>query len=282
MTDIPIVVGGLQPTEKDSRDFKLGNVVSLPQLEEIPESFDLGVVQLVDQIDDFCTGAATCAASALQEGVPLSWKYSMAASKEITGDKDEWGQQIRPAMLTHVKVGAIPLDESPHEQNTDSKFLRDIKNWPDYLKSIALKHKKKSVFFVSGQYDHYDNIRALIWKFREKKKAVVSGVIWNWPLDTELIDQVKNEGTGHCIVYRGWTSKGLIMQNSYGTKAGHGGFHIVSREVVNKNFAIFDGAMFIDIDPEDAKVMSENNIPLWISSLVKLIRQIINYLYANR
>jgi hypothetical protein len=209
----------------------------------------------------------------------------MAASKELTGDKDSWGQQIRPAMLTHVKVGAIELAESPYEDNVDSGFLRDINNWPAGLKTLAVKHQKKSVFFVDGPYDHYDNIRASIWKFREEKRAVVSGVIWNWPLDTELIDKYSKTGSGHCIMYRGWTSKGLILQNSAGRNAGHCGVHIITREVVNRNFEMYDGAMFIDLEPEDAKILNDMKLPLWMSKLVtmyNIIRHLIKQLYGGR
>jgi len=281
---LPKVLGGLQPTQRDGRDFKLGNVTKFPSLKELPVFFDLGEKQLVNQIGDFCTGAATCAASALQEGVPLSWKYSMALSKELTGDPNSWGQQIRPAMLTHIKMGAIELNESPYEENDTVSFLRNIKNWPNHLKILARKHMKKSVFFVNGPYDHYDNIRASLWKFRKEKRAVVSGVIWNWNISDEMLDEYKEKGTGHCILYRGFTEKGLIMQNSYGRKAGHNGFHIVGREVVNRNFEHFDGAMFIDINKEEAKFLHENRLPLWMEPLVRLYNIIRSYIkdYAGR
>lgn len=47
--------------------------------------------------------------------------YSFAASKEISGDPDSWGQNLRDACKAHIKYGGLPAPntiEGTEEEKT--------------------------------------------------------------------------------------------------------------------------------------------------------------------
>jgi len=270
MNDNAIKITGLLPTIKDSRNYQLGDIVQLPSLEELPDSFSLTPLSVKNQIDDFCTAAATVGMSELQEKVELSWRYSMALSKELSGNPNQWGQDLPTAMKTHQKLGALELTDSPLEGNYDSNFLRDIDNWPVELKEKIANHRKEAYAEISGPYDAFDNIRASIWKFKDEERAVGLGLTWSWPLSIPLIDKVQSGGSGHMVYTIGWKDKDyLIIQNSYGIKNGDKGKFYIHRDVINHYFDIFSAFMFIDMKPEDVKELIENELKIEDNMLYK-------------
>ena len=275
MNENTINVTGLLPTPDDPRDYQLGKIIKLPPLEELPDSFSLTPLSVKNQIDDFCTAAATCGMSELQEGVELSWRYSMALSKMLSGDPKQWGQDQRTAMKTHQKLGALELTDSPLEGNYDSDFLRNIDNWPEELKDKISKHRKEAYVKISGPYDAFDNIRASIWKYRDQKRAPGFGLLWNWPLSDPKIDNPQEGGSGHMTYFLGWEGKDyLILQNSYGIKVGDEGKFYIHRDIVNHYFDIFGSYMFIDMTPEDAKALMDGNLYSWIVKIKLFIRKL--------
>lgn len=277
---------GLLPTPYDERDLKLGAITELPDLSELPTSFELGGVTIRDQKrTDFCTQFAACGMSALQEGVELSAEWAFAKSKEGE-DVDAFGQDIRKAMRVHVKHGVPKKEEVPFSVDThDSHFLRRIENYPD-LDQNAIQHIKKSYLQVTGPYDHFDNIRATLWKYREEKRGVISGLFFGWPSSQEILDTIPVGGEPHALYYLGWKTikkkQYLVAPNSYGKKAGDNGVHYISREVVNHFVSRYNAYMFLDMDPATVRYMIENGIKdrdNWLIQLMKtaltLMKQLI-------
>jgi hypothetical protein len=273
---------GLLPLQKDARDFSLGALYTLPKLSELPEKFEHDVLGIKDQKEsDFCTGCATCYISELQERVKLEPSYSFALSKELSGNIEDYGQDLRTAMKTHVNFGAIEEKQSPYSVNNRSPdFLRDIKNWEGDLRIKALAHKKGSYLAVtSPTMDTFDAIRSTIWKFRKEKRGVVSGVQWDWDSEQERIDTFTGKGGGHAIAYVGWDGEYLKLVNSYGRDAGRNGFHWVHRDVVNHYADMFGAFMFIDLSKEEAKFYLDNGTKVkdidWLWQLLQTMLSVL-------
>lgn len=280
---------GLLPTPVDERDFKLGDITRLPDLSELPKNFLLKGFRVKDQKDtDFCTQFMACGMSELQEGVELCPEWAFAVSKKISGDPEAYGADLRTALSVHTKYGAVESKECPYSvENRDSEFLRRIENYDDALFTKAITHFKKSYIKVTGQYDVFDNIRATLWKYRSEKRAVGSGVIFGWSTEDFLLDEIPYGGGGHAIYYAGWgvvdNVTYLVLVNSYGKKAGKGGTHYVSREVVNHFGSLFGAYMFLDMSPSEIKRMikygitdSDTLLIQFMKKTVFLLTQLLN------
>lgn len=269
--------GGLNPKKDDVRDFKLGRITKLPEVEKLPYEFYLFPLDTEHQGNsDFCSAFSTTGMSELQEGVSLSPEWSFAASKKLSKDKNEWGQDMRTAMKAHVEYGAIKKEDSPFSIDTHSaKFLRDIDNWPEELFEKAKEHKKESYFEVTGQHDHFDNIRATIWKFRNLKRAPGIGLMWGWKMDNPFIETPSQNGYGHMLYAIGWTKeKGkdwIILQNSYGDQVGQNGRYFISREALNPMVERYGSYMFVDLPKDVAKYMSDKGVSMKWSWLIKIV-----------
>lgn len=266
--------GGLTPTPVDERDFQLGAITRLPDLSELPDEFIIKPLRIKNQGNtDFCSAYMTCAMSEAQEGITLEPSYSFAVSKEISGDKESWGQNLRDACKSHLK-GALPEDQSPYSVKTkDDSFLRDINNW-NVPESVVYPHRKKSYFKVTGPYDEFDNARASLFKF---KSPIGTGVTWGWPVTQHILNTVK-KGFGHAVTIIGFKDDMLILQNSYGTQAGDNGLFYVTRDVYNYYADRFGQYMFLDIDKGDAKYNIENGIKLEDNWLVGLIKVLLSWI----
>lgn len=252
---------GLLPLPRDDRDRMLGAAYALPKLKELPLEFKhTPPFGIKDQGQtDFCTGFSTCAASELQEGVRLVPEYQFAISKEIQGgDVDTFGVDLRSAMMSHKKVGAIEESSRPQGYKVgerDASFLRRIGNWPD-LKLQALVRAKSQFLAVTGPYDAFDNIRASIWLFREEKRVPVFGVLWGWGQDRAVVDNASIQmGEGHAIYATGWEVRNgephLVIPNSWGEGAGDHGYFYLSRSVINRFVGMYGAFMFVDMTKEE-------------------------------
>ncbi len=121
--EIKQIKGGLLEEKRDRRDFSFGKVFGTIDLSTIPDDFVVGEPKQKDQGNtDFCTAFSTTSASGLQEGVELNPFWQFAASKMISGNPEQWGQQLHPALKVHTKYGAI-----------DEKDVQwAIMNFPEY------------------------------------------------------------------------------------------------------------------------------------------------------
>lgn len=268
------MISGLRELKTDERDFQVGAFYSLPT--DIPDSFSLGTGWIEDQEkaleDDFCSAYASCGASELQEGVKLSRRYSFALSKKLSGDPEEWGQDLRTAIKVHTKFGALEEKElNETELLMDSTRARYIHNYRDELIDKLFIHKKKTYFKINS----FDEAKGMMWKFKDKKQAIVSGVKWGWSIfDYEL--KGMPEGMGHAIYYTGVQGDYLELVNSLGLRAGHNGIHLIHKDTVDYYIKKFGGFMMVDESPEYVKWAMEHNIKEKDNFVVKLFKVIIS------
>lgn len=280
------IKGGLLPLKHDTtKDFKVGAILNLPKLSELPDKFELEGVEIGNQLgSDYCSQFALCGASMLQEGVQLSPEWAFAVSKEMSGDADAFGQDIHTAIRVHTKVGVIEKKEAPYSlENKPDSFLRNIKNWPD-LKHKAEIHKKKTYISISGQYDSFDNARATLWKFRDEKRAIAFGVIFSWNLKEKILKGYLNEGYGHALLCVGWEKIDgqtyLKVANSYGKEAGEQGFHYMSRETFNHFINQYGAYMLVDIPRKEIEETIKRGVKLDDPILKRLWATIITLIFS--
>ena len=266
---------GLKVLPKDRRDLKLGAIIKLPELSELPDEFILGLLPVENQAgniagDDLCSAFGSTLISEFQEGVELSPEWSFAASKELSGDVEGFGQDMRTAMKVHQKYGAVEKSEAVIPDKP-----RYFKNWDNALIEKAKKHKKEAYVSVEGQYDFFDDIRASIWHYRSGKRAVALGVVWSWDLIDKILSLISNVGYGHFVVAVGWKKINgityIVIQNSYGEGAGENGRHYISREVVNFFAERYGAMMFLDENPEKLKQQQWSIITKILDAMKKIL-----------
>lgn len=281
---------GLKPLTPDERDFQLGAITTLPDPKTVPDFMLTGpYLNHEMQEEDDCSAFAVCKASELQEGVLLDRKFQFALSKSKSGDPEEWGQDIRTAMLTPVKLGSLEREERPLDlENRPLSYLRYITNWGDIkeLLEFAVEHKKKSAVFItpSQGMDYFDTILASMWKFKNENRAVVFGTIFDVPLSEMFLRGVWGNGGGHAMLFIGKrTINGepmLIAQNHYPGYAGENGVHYVDRERVNESAKTFGAGMFVDYSPDEIRWMMENNLKIednWLKGiLIAILKAILD------
>lgn len=258
-----IIKEGLRELPPDGRDFTLGGVFGDGSLVDVPDGdFFVGVpLGIKDQKDsDYCTAFAACAVSEDQEKVKLSPYYNFAKTKQIMGDKDSWGADLRSACKSFVKYGSVKDDEDPwyvKKNPFDRELVADWTKWPPIYDELAAKHKKKSYFKVQGPTGNmFNDIRIALWKHRKDRASVLVGLKWrhHWSnLAGGIIDEV-GEGsyTPHAFKIFGQKEINgkiyLIAQLSNGTENGDKGFFYLAEEVVSET-APYGAFMFKDIDP---------------------------------
>lgn len=275
---------GLNPTPYDERDLTLGAITTLPKLSSLPDDFILDGIKIKDQKrTDFCTQFMATGMSSLQENVDLSPEWAFAMTKNITGDVDGYGENLRTAMATHIKKGAVEAKNVPYSVEThDSDFLRRLENYDSKLLLTAIQHMKQSYVKVTGQYDAFSNIQATLWKYRNEKRGIAMGCIFGWNSNDKILDTIPKSGGGHAMWYAGWkTIEGipyLVVVNSYGTRRGDRGYHYMSREVVNHFESMYGAYMFIDLSPEQVRYMIENGITDRDNFIISLLKATITLL----
>ena len=261
MNELKKIGGGLQKLPKDKNDFSMG---AFFKTKVIPTwDFIVGTSEILDQVEtDFCTGFATSAASSVQEGVTLNPFWSFAKSKELSGDIEAWGQNLRTACKVHQKTGAPDYDREYSLEKRDAAFLRDIKNYPEDFLNKALVHKKQAYFEADFFKSTYDSIAAALWKFKDEKRVVITGALWrsHWTFaEGGIIPGFGGkDGFGHAFVFVGQKyikdKPYLIAQLSNGEDIGDKGFFYFSKFVVDREFT-FGNFMFLDMPagrtPED-------------------------------
>lgn len=277
---------GLRELPDDDRDFRLGKILGLVPIDNVPlEDFMVAwPLAIKDQgYTDFCTAFATAAVSEDQEEILLDPFFSFAKTKKIEGNYKTWGATLRDACKALVKYGSLPAGSTPFDITKVSRdFMADWKNWTERQDAHAIKHKKQSYFKVTGPNDIFDNIRAALWQGKDPKQSIVAGCIWrpSWTDKSGIIPKEdESGGFGHAFCIRGQKmidgEPYLVVQNSYGIDWGKSGYNFFPREVVNRDFR-FGIFQFYDMDPKDAKILNETGLSVKWLALAKFISLLKN------
>ena len=264
----PRIKQGLRATPHDDRDFSFGAVVGIASLAELPKEYRVGDPLVVkDQGEtDMCTAYALTAVSEDQEGVALSPFFTFGKTKKITGEKDEWGADLRSACKSGVGDGflelfgstidAVKRPATQEERDQAAEWMR-ISSTDEYL---AQQHKKKTFFAVDGPYDVFDNMRSAMWRARSERRSVFTGCKWRQEWTNApggVIDAVgSGSAFGHALKAFGWEDDRMILQLSNGAAIGDQGIFKISRDALNEAFT-FGAFTFMDMPREEAEAAIE-------------------------
>lgn len=280
------IKGSLKILPPDKRDFNLGAIFGYP---ELPPEIDFTVstpLKIKDQGgNDKCTAYASSSVSEDQEGIELNPDYTFTKTKQISGDIDGWGANLRDTFKSGVKFGF--LKQSEFDEMIKEGDLRNYRNWHPYYDDAAKVHKKESFFWIKsrGYKDIFDAIRAYLWKFKDKNQSVLTGINWcdEWTRDDDgIIIENENEDYGHAFkIYGQQFFNGvpfLICQLSNGVDIGDRGIFYLSREAV-KGVEKFGAGMFVDIPKEQAEFLTTYNFTiklLWFAKIIIWLRNLFN------
>jgi hypothetical protein len=256
----------LKKLPTDNRDFRLGEVFTLPKLSDIPNtdwSFDTSL-EIKSQQDDMCTANGAASVAEDHENVILDPGYSFAKMKQLLGEWESYGGDLRTMCKTATKFGFLAKAKSPFPDRPRN-FLANWQNWPAVYDHYAEEHKQQRYFAIEGPYDLFDNIRASLWLFRHKKHSVLAGSYWyyewNNPAGGVIPKNYRREtNTAHAFKVRiaQKVINGepyLAMQQSYGPGIGDHGTLYFPREVVNREWKDYGAFMFVDVDSAEIEAL---------------------------
>ena len=267
---------GLKLLPDDKRDFKFAGIHKKPKLKDLPEKFIVAEpLKIKDQGMSYkCTGYASASVSEDQEGMPLDphWQYSKI--KQIEGEVEGSGANLRSACKALVEYGSVT------EKEANGQTDIDWKKWPVNLSKIGVERAKKSYFDIEWGFDTFDNMRAVMWASRAEKRSILTGCIWrmNWTHEKDGIIEnldTKAPGQAHAFKVYGWDGDFIIAQLSNGEKIGDKGTFYIHRHIVNQEFK-YGAFTFKDIDPEEVRRMQENKIKVGDNLLVQILKIFIS------
>lgn len=285
---------GLQILKEDKRDYSLAGFFGQIDIVEVPNvSFNVSTpIRIKDQGEtDFCSAYAVTGVSEDQEDIELVPQYQFFKTKQISGDPEAWGADLRSACKSATKFGSLALPDiegmegilgSPYLMSRED--VLDKNNWPPYIDVLALKNRKETYFPVDGRYDVFDNIRTALWQHRSERRSIVVGASWKEEWITALNGVIPEGnfqgGFGHAFKIYGQKVMEdgeirLVAQLSNGSSIGDGGKFYFSRNVVNKELAPYGQFMFKDVTREsvDAKI-SESKVS-WYAAIIDNIISLI-------
>lgn len=231
------------------------NKISVGQSITIPSR----PIKILNQTDlDFCTAYATATLQKDIFGNDVDPLYQFAKIKQIRGEWNQYGANLRDAAQSVVKYGSLPLSSAPYTHGTGNAndktrdFLANWENWPAALDTLATKNKDLGYFALDGSFDAFDNIRSTLWMHRAERRGVSFGLFWHdeW---TEAPNGIisstmptTNIGGGHDMTIVGQKTIGgfmyLVFQQSWGPTAGDKGFYYFPRTIVDQLFSLGYGA----------------------------------------
>lgn len=277
MPEETILKPGLQIKPRDSRNFTVGALFTLPKLKTLPKHFQLPYLEIKDQgSNDHCVGNAIAADSEVQEGVILDEDFAFHAGRAVAENKPDWGLTIQDGLRGAVKYGCA---EKRQLVDMDRRQFNYLDDYPEVIINSARPHCKKAYVEIVpyGKMDAFDTLKCTLYKFRAKKQGAITGTFWNWPLSQRVMnDFYLFQGTPHCMRLIGWKEINnipyMIYQNSAGKKAGHGGLHYFGRDLVNKSVGVFQAFMQVDYTKEELKLHLEAGTKVdknWVSNLLR-------------
>ncbi len=236
------MINGLRPLKPDARDYQFSKVFGSIDLTTLPDEFSLTALEVKDQKGtDLCTAFAACTLSELQENILLEPTYTFAKGKQLAGEYESWGLDLRLICKAAQKYGFIPADKTKYTIEDDRNVYANWNNWDQSFDILARKHAKEGYFSVGAGYSSlFDAIRAAIWQNRAEKRGVLTGAIWrsSWVSQGIIPKTYEEEGFAHAYTYIGWKKINgetyLIAHLSNGTNIGDKGIFYFPREVVDR------------------------------------------------
>lgn len=276
--------GDLRPTQKDSRDFKLGAIAKLepaPLVDFLvyePKQKDQGQTQR-------CAGYACSSLVEAHELVPVSADYIYGKAKELAGDRG-YGTELRNVLKAVTKFGAI--EETEWQESLDDDQILDWWKWNEKYDPIACKHRQKTYFKVTGTGDLFDQITSSLWRFRASRHICLTGTLWyaDWTYSKIINSVWTNEIGGHAVQIIGQKIINgvpyLVIQNSYGPTVGENGRHYFSREVVNACFKPYGVYMILDLTKEEAEALLKDTQITIMTKIVEVLKSLIGLLTKTK
>jgi hypothetical protein len=252
------ILSGLHPTPKEKQKFSFGAIFGYIDPKLLPNEFDVGEpIEIKNQnipVPSFvCIAESLCSVSEDQEGIALEPAYTIKVISEIIGSRN-WtmlGTDLATGAKASLK-GFLERKESPMSVEKDGvNKVSDPDNWNKTYDDLALKHAKRAWFWIgtSGKLPMFDAIRSAMFAFKNEKRSVQTGVMWNYGWDGVYIDKEDTPSGGHAIKIKGWKKDYLTIQNSVGKDFGDNGIQYIHKDLVNKLFN-FGALMFADF-PEN-------------------------------
>jgi hypothetical protein len=246
-------LGGLLPHEP-SVGVEIFTLETWPKLSELPIKYEEPRLSLKDQVaellSDGCVAYSGASAQEPRFDEEFYAPFVFAAAKSYTQDPMSWGLTQRNMGKALKFHGAPRVEYVPESVNqlsrTDRRFLANYQS----VTGEARQYKAKSFSFIensSGPYDAFDMARAAFWALREEKIGISFGLRWAWQAwqgwSAYKLDHIDPNGFGHSLRLAGWKvdeeKTWLLVDNSYGTRAGINGQHLVSRETFNHWATLF-------------------------------------------
>lgn len=251
------VISSLEKLPQDLRDFSHHALFGTIEPANLPAfDFDVGAAtpSILDQTDlDFCTGYCSSEQNTTEfhsESDACCPLYQMAKIKQVRGEWNQSGANLRDAANALIQYGSIPLSQSPftHNQNPgtdrDRDFLANWNNWPPALDLIASMRKLGSYFTIDGPGDAFDNMRSVLWQSASNwsGSGVIFGLEWHdeWtgtPAGVIPDAVPASGGDPHAVYIRGQKVISdvpyMVVQNSWGAAFGDNGLYYMPRSVLN-------------------------------------------------
>lgn len=282
---------GLLPLPPDTRDLALGSLFRVVPIADVPlEDFVVSIPLLIkNQGDtDLCTAYTVTSVSEDQESIALSPEFQFAKIKQLLGNTEGWGADLRTACKSATAIGSITstLAESyMHSKGIDTRdAIADWNNWPADFDNIAAEHRKCSYLTVEGP-SLFDAIRSALWTHRAEHRTVAVGAKWRpeWTVakDGYIPESYGTEGFGHAFKIFGQKMRNgvpyLVAQLSNGIEIGDQGIFYFPKDIVDREF-VYGAFMFKDITPAVARqhiAMGAKVDDPWYLKIFKRISNII-------
>lgn len=263
----------------------------------------MGIV-ILDQTDlDFCTAYCKCEIAYQEFGIRFDPLHFMAKIKQVRGEYQQPGANLRDAALASVRFGFLPIQYAPYTHDTGGPndkprdFLANWANYPAALDSMAARYKMGSFFTLDGTGDAFDNIRSAMQLHRSERRSVDFGLNWRpeWTASAKglIVDSgyVASSGEGHDgdfigqKTFPGESEPRLVWQQTWGPLYGDGGLFYFPRSVVNKEFLSGYGSFtYTKLSSDAAAWMIQNGIrdgDSWATQAWKVAATITRGLISN-
>lgn len=264
---------GLLKLKKDSRDFSHHKIFGSVALSDLPLEFSIATPQINNQgTSDFCPGESTSEAAEDFYNETFSPEYSFAKIKEILGNWQQPGADLRTAMKAGIKYGFCPQNLAPLNLASNGRDqCANPANWPLSCDLAAGPYKFGGFLAVDGPGDTFSNIQNALFT---QKMAVVAGSNWyaDWEQDPGgIIPKTYSIlfSTLHATNFFGWKQINgqpyLMLQNSEGEDVGDRGIYYFPRSVVNKEF---NDGLFYFVKQAPSNIQTVGN---WLQILIESI-----------